>query len=294
MKKPLFLALVALLFVGCSTIGLIYRNADWYLEHKINSYASFNDQQKETISREVSNYMRWHRKIALPEYIQFLQNMNGAVQYEGKLKVETATLLRLQLMDLFRKTMEPTVHPAARIFNTMDKMQTDELEESFAKDIKEQKKERMGGSADENLDNRAKKTLDFLEWLAGSLSREQKQKIRTMSRNLPFITPILIQNREANQHKLITLMKSHAGTEVIGAFLTSWIINPEKERTLSQLHAFNSYDKGIDEMTVQIHALLTPKQKQHINEKISDYIKDMRSLSADLPASGSASGPGGK
>jgi len=293
MKKTLFIILFTALFlVGCNTVGLVYRNADWYLEHKINGYASFNVQQKATISKEVSNYMRWHRKFALPEYIQFLQNMNGAVQYEGKLKVETVSLLRLQLMDLFRKTMELTVQPAARLFNSMGNAQIQELQISFAKDIKEQKKERMGGSADENLDKRAMKTLDFLEWLAGSLSRDQKQKISVMSRHLPFITPILIQNREANQHKLIALMNSHAGTETIVAFLTTWIINPEKERTLAQLHAFESYEKGIDEMVVQIHELLTVKQKQHINEKIASYIKDMRSLSSELSASGSTSGPG--
>ena len=54
MKKSLFIVLaLALLSSGCSTIGLVYRNADWYLQHKINGYTSFNSQQQETIHREV-------------------------------------------------------------------------------------------------------------------------------------------------------------------------------------------------------------------------------------------------
>jgi len=293
MKKPFFIALILALFqVGCSTVGLVYRNADWYLEHKINGYASFNVQQKDTISKEVSNYMRWHQKFALPDYILFLQNMNGAVQYQGPLKGEAVTYLRLQLMDLFRKTMDPTVQPAARIFSSMDKSQIQELEASFAKDILEQEKERMGGSVDENLDKRATKTLDFLEWLAGHLSKDQEQKIREMSRHLPFITPILIQNREANQHQLIALLNSHASPKEIAAFLSSWVVTPEYARTPNQMHAFETYEKGIDEMIVKIHALLTPKQKQHINEKISAYIKDMRSLAADVPDAVSVAGQG--
>jgi len=290
MKKSLLIALaIALLVSGCNTVGLLYRNADLYLQHKINSYTSFNDQQKETIRQEVSDYMRWHRKNALPEYIIFLQNLNGAVQYNGHLSVETVTGLRLQLMSLFRTTMAPTVQPAALLFRSMDKVQIQELEKSFAEDIQEQKKERLDGSADEKLDKRAKQTIDFLEWLAGNLSKEQEQKVREMSRRLPFITPIFIQNRETNQRKLITLLNNHAGTEEIATFLSAWVLTPEKARTPYQQHAFESFEKGTDEMIVQIHGLLTARQKEHINEMISAYIKDMRSLSMDMQAASSAS-----
>ena len=79
MNKSLTIVLVFALFIcGCSTVSLFYRNADWYLQHKINGYASFNDQQKKAIKREVSAYMVWHRKNALPEYIIFLQNLNAS------------------------------------------------------------------------------------------------------------------------------------------------------------------------------------------------------------------------
>src|SRR5665647_1398576 len=94
MKKSLFIILALVLFIcGCSTVSLFYRNADWYLQHKIAGYTSFNARQKETIRQEVSDYMHWHHKNALPEYIIFLQNLNGVAQYKGQLGVEEIILL---------------------------------------------------------------------------------------------------------------------------------------------------------------------------------------------------------
>lgn len=67
MKKSLFIVLAFALFnCGCSTVGLFYRNADLYLQHSIDGYTSFNDSQEQAIHREISRYLDWHRKYALP------------------------------------------------------------------------------------------------------------------------------------------------------------------------------------------------------------------------------------
>jgi len=278
MKKSLiFVLAIALLISGCSTVSLVYRNADWYLQHKINGYTSFNSRQKETVRKEVSNYMRWHRKYALPEYIIFLQNLNGTAQYEGQLSAETVAQLRIQLMNLYRKTLVPAIRPTALLLSSLDSAQIRELDRSFAEDIRKQKQEELDGSQDENLDKRADKTVSFLEWLAGNLSRDQEQKVRAMNRRLFFISPIYIQNREANQRRLIALLNGHASADEIAAFLSSWILTPDATRTPYQQRAFESFETGADEMVAQIHGLLTRRQKDHIHEMISTYIEDMRS-----------------
>jgi hypothetical protein len=285
MKKSLFIILAfALLISGCSTVSLFYRNADWYLQHKINGYTSFTSRQKETIRREVSDYMRWHRKYALPEYINFLQNLNGVAQYQGQLKVEQVALLRNNLIGLYRQTMVPAIPPAAKLLVSLDSMQIQELDRTLAEDSQEHKQEEIEGSLDDNLDKRAKKTLSFLVWLVGNLSNEQEQKIREMSRRLPFVSPIFIEIHEANQRKLIELLNGHASAEDIAANMSSWILTPEATRSPKQQRVIQSFETGVDEMIVQVHGLLTPRQKAHLNEMISAYIADMRRLSANKTA----------
>ena len=280
MRKSLFIVLAfALLCCGCSTASLVYHNADWYLQHKINGYTSFNAQQKKLILQDVSDYMHWHRKNALPAYITFLQNLNGAAQSGGQLKVENVTLLRTQLMDLYRMTLVPAIRPAAEILSMLDNGQIQELGRNLAEEIRKQKHEELDISHDKYLDNRADKTISFLEWLAGNLSGEQERKIREMSRHLPVVIDIYIQHRAANQSSLIALLNDHADKEKIAAFLSSWLLTPEASRLPWQQRVIESFETASDEMIAQIHGLLTVAQKKHIHKIISSYIDDMRAES---------------
>jgi hypothetical protein len=287
-RKTLFIILAfALLNCGCSTVSLVYRNADWYLQHKINNYTSFNARQKETIRQEVSDYMHWHRKNALPEYINFLQNLNGVAQYDGQLREQEVPQLRAHLLSLYRKTLVPAIQPAAQLLSELDSRQIQELSSNLAEE--NQKQEELDVSQDEYLDRRADKTITFLEWLAGNLSNEQEQKIKEMSRHLPVVSHIYIQHREANQGRLIALLNAHADADKIAAFLSSWVLTPEATRTSQQQHVIQSFEMATDEMIVHIHGLLTARQKDHLRKKIASYIEDMRSLATDMHAASGTS-----
>ncbi|MEO8331079.1 MAG: DUF6279 family lipoprotein [Gallionella sp.] len=285
MKKSLLVILAFALFSsGCSTAMLAYRNADWYLQHKINGYTTFNAAQKVTIRQQVSDYMQWHRKEALPEYIIFLQNLNGTAQTDGRLTAEQIALLRAHLMNLYKKTLEPAIRPTAQLLSSLDNRQIQELGRTFAEQNQKLKKEVLNSSHDDILNKRADETLSFLDWLAGKLSKEQTQKIREMSRRLPLASEIYMQHREANQGRLIALLNEHAGAERIAAFLSSWILTPEATRTSQQQRVIQAFETGSDEMIVQIHGLLTAKQKAHMHKTISSLIDDMKGLATDMRA----------
>jgi len=277
MKKSLFLLFAFALFsYGCSSIRLFYSNADWYLQHRINGYTSFNTRQEKLIRQDVSDYMRWHRKYALPEYIIFLQNLNGAVQYGGHLDSSDIALLRVHLLGLYQKTLAPAVRPAAEILITLDSSQLNELEHNLDEENREQLNQQFDAGHDVYLSKRADKTLDFLEWLAGDLSAEQKRKIAELSRALPVVGDIYIRHRQENQKKLLGLLRAHAGEQKVSAFLGAWIFTPEVTRSTQQQNAIQAFDLASNEMIVQIRDMLTVKQKAHIHKMISSYIDDMR------------------
>lgn len=277
MKKSLFLLFAFALFsFGCSSIRLFYGNADWYLQHRINGYTSFNARQEKLIRRDVSDYMRWHRKYALPEYIIFLQNLNGAVQYGGHLDSGDIALLRAHLLSLYQKTLAPAVRPAAEILGTLDASQLKELEHNLDEENRQQLNQQFEAGHDVYLSKRADKTLDFLEWLAGDLSAEQKQQIGEMSRALPVAGDIYIRHRQENQKILLGLLHAHAGEQKVAAFLSTWIFAPEVTRSTQQQNAIQGFDLASNEMIVQIRDMLTAKQKAHIHKMISSYIDDMR------------------
>ena len=290
MKKSLFIIIAFALFsCGCSTVSLFYRNADWYLQHKIDGYTSFNARQEETIRREISNYLDWHRKYALPEYIIFLQNLNGTAQYDGQVKTEKVALLRGQMMSLYRKSLAPAIKPAAEILSSLDSRQIQELERNLAEENNKQKREELDMGRDAYLDKRAYKTLDFLEGLVGNLSREQRQKVREMSRRLPLVRDIYIEQRATNQGRLIKLLSDHAGADRIAALISLWILTPDAARTAQQQHDIRAFETASDEMIANIQGMLTIRQKSHLHKEISRYIDELQNLTTDTKAATGAS-----
>jgi hypothetical protein len=287
MKKALFIILAFALLSGCNTVNMAYRNADWYLEHRINEYATFNDRQKEIIRQDVSGYVRWHRQKMLPDYISFLQDLNRETQYNRPLKVADATRLRTSLQDLYRATMQPMIAPAAQILAGMDTAQIAELERHFAAENEERKQEMLGISRDDYLEKRGKSTLSFMHWLAGSLSTEQERKILELSRSPPTTGEIYLQQREEHQRKLIAMLKNHAGETDIASFLTAWLFTPDEVLSAEQQDAVKSSGLAWDRMIVQIHWLLTSTQKQHINDLVSTYIREMAEENRSSPQSAS-------
>jgi hypothetical protein len=271
-----FVIAIFLLIASCSTTSLVYRNAEWYLQYKINTYTSFNAQQKKMISVQIADYMRWHRKNALPDYIKFLQNLNGAAQFDGRIQPGEITLLRTDLLDLYKRTLVPLVRPTADMLASLDDQQIQELDMNLTHELDEQKREQLDVTPAQYRDRRADRTVDFMEWLAGSLGRDQEAKVRQMSRELPFVADIYLQQRQVNQKRLMDVVRSHAGREKIAAILLSWILTPESTRLPQQQDTIESFQRATDEMIAQIHATLTAKQKEHIRKIISSYIDEMR------------------
>lgn len=283
MKRTLFMLLAfALLAAGCNTVNLAYRNADWYLQHRIGDYATFDDSQEAAIRLDVRDYVLWHRDHALPLYIAFLQNLNGMAQSAAPLDPGEAAQLRGQLLELYRMTMQPMLAPAAFILAGMNAKQVLELERYLTEEGRA-RREDMLGAGDDYLERRGKRTLSFMHWLAGSLNDAQERKIMALSRNLPVTGEIYLQQREARQRRLVEMLKADAGEAEIETFLTAWLYEPEAGYSPEQRQAMQEWELAMNRMIADIHALLTARQKEHINDLLSSYIDDMREANGSLP-----------
>lgn len=281
-KKSLFiiLALVLLGRGGCSRITFGYNHADWLLRYWITDYTSFSTQQKEEIHLEVDNYMRWHRKVALPQYTAFLQDLDALAKQDGALNTSDVMHSKAEIIRLYRLTMTPFIRPAAHVLSTLDSRQIAELRDTLAEKNLEQREDTLSGSEQKNLRKRAEGLVHFVEELAGHLSGEQEKKIREISLRIPFVTMTYIEQRETKQASLISLLSNHAGEDKIAAFFSQWINTPPTPTSPQEQQANDAYDSAMNEMIARIFGLLTVDQKIHLRKKISAYINDLQKLHA--------------
>ncbi|OIR05506.1 hypothetical protein GALL_122490 [mine drainage metagenome] len=278
----LFIILALLCCSGCSMVTLGYNQADWILRYWINDYTSFNTSQKEQIHLEVDNYLRWHRKNALPGYIAFLQDLDAAVNQKTGMTVADVMRLRTESGRLYQLTMEPMIRPAAHILSTLDSDQITELAYTLAERNRKQREKMLEGNEQEMLNARAERHVDLVESMVGSLSSAQEKAITAMSLHIPFASRAFIEQRETRQAGLIALLRDKAGEDKIAALLRQWLISPESLRTPQQQQAIAAYEDAMNEMTVRIAATLTTRQKQHLSEEIASYIDDFRKLNSKV------------
>lgn len=280
-NRVAFLAALFLLTMsGCSIVSVGYNYADAYLNYSINSYATFNTVQKERIKKEVDDFMLWHRKMMLPQYISFLQELQGVVLAGHSLNKQDVTRLRVEVRKLYVKTLQPTVQPAASLLSGIEAAQIEELVSSFARENNKQRDKELAGTQDEQLRKRAERTIDFVENLAGGLTDAQQERIRELSRNLPFATELYIRLREENQAGLIALMKNSRDEKDIAAFLSVWLISPEVNRSPEEQKILVSFESAAEEMTVSIYAMLTERQRKTLLKNITKYIDTFQQLAS--------------
>jgi len=280
MKNKLIIAVALLLLLsGCSIVSVGYNYADVYLRYTINSYASFNDVQKEIIRNEVNIYMRWHRKNMLPEYVVFLQELRGLVQSGKVLKQEDVARVRSEARSLYVKTMQPTVIPAATILKSVDSRQIKELVQSFAKKNAKLKDKELSGDQQEQLRKRAEKTIDFMENVVGDLTDSQLELIRNKRYKLPLAASIYIRLREDNQARLIALMTQNSAETDIAKFLSQWILMPAKYIGSDEQLVLQEFEQASDEMIAGIYAILNERQKNKLLKNVVKYIDVFQELS---------------
>ena len=152
--------LLLLTLSGCSIVSVGYNYADAYLRYSINSYATFNDAQRERIKKEVDDFMLWHRKMMLPQYVSFLQELQGMVQAGNALNREDVSRLKAEARKLYVKTLQPTVMPAASLLSGIESAQIEELVPSFDSENNKQKDRELAGTQDEQLRKRVSRRED--------------------------------------------------------------------------------------------------------------------------------------
>ncbi len=277
LSKYIVIAL-ALLAQGCSFITVGYNNFDVYLRYKINSYATFTEDQKIIIRREVKDYMAWHRQHALPEYIIFLEDLLRLVQQAQPPEKADAERLRVRASALYIMSVQPAIPPAAKFLSGLNEPQIAQLKIAFAQENKERKQEWLGDSMEENLQKRAQRTLDFMEDFVGNLDAGQEEKIRAASIQLPFATEAFVAQRIANQAALIMLLNNKSSADQVAEFLISRLQTPALSRTAQEHALVEQFQAAADKMVVHIFLSLNTKQKNTLQKTIVNYISDLKQL----------------
>jgi len=267
---------------GCSTLKVAYNNSDDVLYWWLDSYADFQDGQKQLTRDALADLLRWHRQQQLPEYVALLKRIQTMAPNDITPAQVCAVTedMRTSVVTLLRY-----VEPAnTKLATQLKPEQLRSIRQRFDKTNKTWKEDWLDPSAEDRLQYRNKQAANRLEDFYGRLDKPQRDALNLWLSKSKFDPALSFTERERRQADSLQTFQRMAqeGSPTPQAQnmlrgLTERTFNSPNER-------YRTYNRELWEHNCEgfakFHNSTTAAQRQRMVEALRSYENDFKSLIA--------------
>jgi hypothetical protein len=269
-------ALAVLSLAGCNKLGLLYDYADKLVLYNVEENFDLEKAQRVRLKEDVEAYFQWHRKAMLPAYADFLTFVADSAR-DG-LRPDEIEAGYARYRELYRRTMEPVAEKSAALLLGLTAEQIDTWIEKQRKKNRKSRKD-MSGSPQERLEHRGKKTIDEMEDWTGRLSKDQKDRIRTLNGSLPWNGLLALDLREKVQEQAAAMAKRRAPADSLRAYLAAYYMGEEALKSAEFRQRYREFERRLRTLIHMIHNILTEEQKARFLQQVEKLAQEFRSRS---------------
>jgi hypothetical protein len=279
---------------GCSMVGRLgYENLPRLATWRADSYLSLTSDQRAAATRRFEALHDWHRTTQLDDYIALLREVQRHVA-AGDVDEARIRQWRMQAFERWRPIAEHAAPGVVEVVATLTPAQLQHLREALERDNDRLRKTWMPADRSERIEARGRRYVERAETFLGSLSAEQKQYARRLAAQVPDSEDAWFRQRLERQQDLVGLMERIRRERPDAATATGWM----REHLLRYAPTREAAERGVesslaasDAMSAAMFAMATPKQKQHLLQKLEEWIGLLQSLKPEAGAR--AVSPGG-
>jgi hypothetical protein len=282
--RGLWIPLVAscLVATSCALVGKLgYENLPTIAMWRVDGYLGLSSEQRELASRRLEGLHAWHRRTQLEDYVGFLKGVQRRVA-AGPIEEADIRRWRVEVFERIRPIAEQAAPGVAEVALSVEPKQLARMREELERDNRKLRKEWMPPGHDDRIEARGRRYIDRAEFFMGSLSSQQKQLARRLAAEAPPTEDVWYAQRVARQQDMLALMDRIRREQPSEAVATGWIREhllryarpsegPERAGAESSLAAS-------DAMTATMLAHATPKQHEHLQRKLQEWVDLLQSL----------------
>jgi hypothetical protein len=267
---------------GCSVLPRFgYENLPTLATWQADSYLSLNAEQKALASRRIEAVHAWHRRTQLDDYVSFLREAQQRLA-AGDVDEAQLRAWRLAALERLRPIAEQAAPGVAEVVTTLAPEQLGRMRAEMQRDNEKLRREWMPPARAERVEARAKRYVQRAELFLGPLSADQKQFARRFAADAPDTEDVWFAQRLGRQQDLLEVMERIRVERPGEATATRWM----REHLLRYTQLRDGPDKAGaesslasgDAMAAAMLARATPKQRQHLQRKLQDWIELVESL----------------
>ena len=282
-----------LLITACSTVRFAYNQGDTLIRWWIDDHIGLSAEQ-EVLTRELlEQQFWWHRTEQLAEVSKTLEQLRR--QLHRPLSTEEVSQFSDDLKKFMYAIAKKSTPDAAKIFVTLQNNQIEKMQKRMQKGNDKFAKEWLPPSAEKQNKVRADKVIDRVEWLFGTINKEQEEKIRQHIKNNPLDMNMVYQERLRRQNDLIkivrTIHQNKLNQQQAEELLTVYMKNFEYGTSKEQ----QDFGKKRAAIGVQLSSFIThtmnDEQRKYASGRVETWALDVQELvkeSAVLAAKRSA------
>lgn len=259
-----------------------YDNLPTLAMWRVNTYLSLNDEQRVLAERRIESLHAWHRSTQLDDYVSLLQTIQHRVADGGPVSEAEIRGWRIEVLERWKPIAQQAAPAVAEVALRLEPRQLAQMRAAFARDNEKARREWLPGDDHARVEARAKRYISRGETFLGSLTDAQKQAVRRIAAEAPAVEGQWLARRAERQQDLLATMARIRDERPPEAEATRWMQQhllryaelrdePGREGTASSLAV-------ADATSATLLAMATPKQRQHLQRTLQEWIDLMQSL----------------
>jgi hypothetical protein len=277
-----WLALIAVFLSACSTIKIAYNQADTIAAWLADDYFELDGAQRQMLRAHFRRIHAWHRATQLDEYAALL--VSARRRLDAGVRADDVIWAIDSIKAKYRALVLHSYADAVEVLSTLTDAQLAAARRQFEKNNREYAADHgVGATSDEQRRLRAQRYLRRIEHWTGPLDPRQEARIAEMSRALPLLTELRLQDRLRRQEQFLALLELRNNARLFAPKLRDWLADWDRNRAPEYQAALEPFAAASTKMTVEVFALLTPEQRRHVDDRLQRYVSAFRELAREAP-----------
>jgi Family of unknown function (DUF6279) len=265
---------------GCSTLKLVYNQADEAAYWWLDSYVDLTDKQKPLVKDALRQLHQWHRQTELPEYVTLLKKMR--VMAPNDIQAEQVCAVTQDMQNSLVAVLHQIEPDAAKLVGQLSAAQVQLVRKKYDKLNSEWRENYMEGSQEKRLRYRHKQLVNRLEDFYGSLEAPQREVLQQWLVRSTFQPTISYEERLRRQTDALQtftrISQGNLSPVLAQAQLRGWI-----DRSFeSPDEAFQKHSQGLKQENCEgfarLHNSTTRAQRERLAESLLNYENIFQSL----------------
>lgn len=269
--------LLLLFLTGCSTVRLVYDNADTYLRWRAATYLDLDGEMADELDERIAAFMAWHRAQALPKYAQLLDEASR--RFERHLTLADLDWGYDAVMTQARESLRMAAVQGAPLLDRLSPQQIANLERRFADDNRRFARDNLRGDERERRKRRTERNVERLEDWVGRLTKAQLDRVAQYSERAPLLDDFRDRDHKRIQADVLAMLRAHEARKRLPELAVSW----QRGRDPAYVEAFEASRKEYFAMALDIDRSLTVQQRAKAMAELRRYADDFRTLSRAHP-----------